>query len=559
MIESFKKSPIVYILSVLVLLMGVTDIVSAVTPAIPERVAMLRPLFSFTLRSTVRLGTVLIGLALIFLSNGLRKRGKAAWLISVIILAISFIFHLIKGFDFEEAIITTGILVALIYERKYFTAGFDYPSVVQGVKGLVFGFLFTSLYGVLGIYILEHHRGQFILTQAFSEVAKMFFLLEAPEGINPGLASIFVSSIYIIGFSTLLYSIFMFFRPAIFRSIEAKENLDKAKILLKQYSKYSLQTSFLLFNKNYFFNSKENAFIAYKESGSYTLVLGMPVGPEESMEATIGEFIDFCQSRGRKPVFFNIEPENLKYFQKYKYKNIEFGSEAFVFPETFSIEGGWAKHLRQALKKMDSLGYSTKVYNENESQGILWRLREISNQWLECVHGSEKKFTVGKFDEKYLLASKIIVLMDKTGHISAFVNFNSYGNRSLAIDLMRHEQGCLPETMVCLFLKLIYWAKENGYTKISLGDASLYGIGGKGRPLTEKALKLVFDRFNNFYNFKGLYTFKSKFNPVWEKRYLVYPSIADLGPSLVALLLADSSQGLGKDLILESKKMLLKR
>jgi len=110
--------------------------------------------------------------------------------------------------------------------------------------------------------------------------------------------------------------------------------------------------------------------------------------------------------------------------------------------------------------------------------------------------------------------------------------------------------------MIYIFLKLIFWAKENGYEKLSLGDASLYGVGGQGSPITEKAFKIIFDRFNSFYNFKGLYVFKSKFDPIWEKRYLVYPSSADLIPAMAALISIDSSKGLTKDILLESKKIL---
>jgi phosphatidylglycerol lysyltransferase len=554
-----KISFVLDIVSILVLIVGLIDIWSAIKPGMPQRLAILRPIFPYVIRSVVRLGTLLAGLFLIYLSSGLRKGKQIAWIISMVILISSLAFHLIKGLDVEEFAITLSLILLLIFERKSFVAHLDIPSVFQGIKFLFYSLFFTSVYGVLGMYVLERRHQSFDLFRAANEVVRMFFLVRTPEGINPALIPIFAGSIYLVGFSSLLLSVYMLFRPVIFRSRASYADLERAREILSKYSKFSLQNNLLLFDKHYFFGSAKEAFIAYKDSGSYSLVLGFPVGKEPEIDLIIGEFTDFCARQGRKPVFCNIETENLVHFEKFGFKRIEIGSEAFINPQTFSVEGGKSKHLRQALKKMDSMGYSAQVYSGGEISQILWRLRNISNEWLQIMHGSEKKFTVGRFSEKYLQLSKVIVVSDKKGHISAFVNFNEYSGNSLIVDLMRHGKNALPETMIYLFLKLIYWAKDNGYKNISLGDASLYGVGGQGRPLAEKTLKFIFDRVNGFYNFKGLYIFKNKFDPDWEPRYLVYPSQTDLGPSLVALLAADSSAGLGRDFLKEARKIFARK
>ena len=56
----------------------------------------------------------------------------------------------------------------------------------------------------------------------------------------------------------------------------------------------------------------------------------------------------------------------------------------------------------------------------------------------------------------------------------------------------------------------------------------------------EKALSYIYEHLNQFYNFKGLHAFKSKFRPIWEPRYLVYPGPASLPAVLAALVKADS-------------------
>jgi len=554
-IKKTNKLPfIVRVIALLVLMMGLIDVWSAISPGMPQRLAILQPIFPYLIRSVVRLGTLLVGFFLIYLSGGLRKGKQVSWIMSMVILLSSAGLHLIKGLDVEEFAITIILILLLLLERKHFTAKPDIPSIFHGLRVLFFSFLFTSFYGILGMYILEGRHRNFTFTQITTDVVKTFFLVGTIPGANSALVPIFTGSIYLVGFVSLFYSLFMLFRPIIYRSKANQMEVKKVKDILSKYSRYSLQNNILLFGKHYFFGSQESSFIAYKQSGNYCLVLGFPVGPESETESIIKEFIDFCSDQGRKPVFCNIEPENLGVFKNLKYKSVAIGNEAFIDPQTFSLEGGKSKHLRQAVKKMDTLGYSIQVYSGSEISQILWRLRNISKEWLSQMHGSEKLFTVGKFDEKYLAVSKIIVLSNKEGHIAAFVNFNDYGDKSLIVDLMRHGLDVLPETMPYLFIKLFWWAKENGYKKISLGNASLYGVGGPGRPITEKAFRIIFERFNNFYNFKGLYTFKSKFSPVWAPRYIVYPLRSDVVPALSALLSADSQEGLVKEVFAGGKK-----
>ncbi len=58
-------------------------------------------------------------------------------------------------------------------------------------------------------------------------------------------------------------------------------------------------------------------------------------------------------------------------------------------------------------------------------------------------------------------------------------------------------------------------------------------------------MRYVYARLTLFYNFKGLHTFKQKFNPEWQPRYLVYPNAASL-PAVLTTLARVSS---GDDLV----------
>ena len=49
------------------------------------------------------------------------------------------------------------------------------------------------------------------------------------------------------------------------------------------------------------------------------------------------------------------------------------------------------------------------------------------------------------------------------------------------------------------------------------------GVGDSpGASIEEQAMRIVTNRLNRIFSFKGLKTYKSKFNPEWEETYLVY-------------------------------------
>jgi len=56
----------------------------------------------------------------------------------------------------------------------------------------------------------------------------------------------------------------------------------------------------------------------------------------------------------------------------------------------------------------------------------------------------------------------------------------------------------------------------------------------------ERALHFLYEHLNQFYNFKGLHTFKEKFRPRWFPRYLIYPDRASLPTVALAIIRADA-------------------
>ncbi len=91
------------------------------------------------------------------------------------------------------------------------------------------------------------------------------------------------------------------------------------------------------------------------------------------------------------------------------------------------------------------------------------------------------------------------------------------------MDLIRHRAELVNGTIDFLFTRLMLALRRQGYKRFNMGLAPFAGIGGrKGASLEERALSLATRRLHLFSSYNGLWQFKSKFEPVWEDRFLVY-------------------------------------
>ena len=121
------------------------------------------------------------------------------------------------------------------------------------------------------------------------------------------------------------------------------------------------------------------------------------------------------------------------------------------------------------------------------------------------------------------------MILNVEGRVEAFATWHSYAQgKGRTLDLMR---GCAEARsgglMDFLILESIAHFQQTGVEEISLGNAPLADVRGEddgeltGR---EKATRFIFENFDKYYGYKSLFSFKKKYHPVWQGRYLAYPA-----------------------------------
>ena len=534
--------------AVLTGLTGIVNVLSAVTPSLAARIAILRRILPLAVREGGHLTAALAGFALLLLAANLWRGKRVAWWLTMAALLVSIVSHLVKGLDYGEASLAAGLMVWLFVARHRFHARSDPPSLRGGLRVLAVALGFTLVYGTAGFYFLDRH---FHVTYRWGMALRQTVMM-LTQFYNPGVVPLtrfgryFVGSIYVIAAVTIAYALIALMRPVFVRRPSTADQRARAASIVEAYGRSSLARFVLFDDKSYYF-SPGGSVVAYVVKGRAAVTLGDPIGPASDVAHAIAGFKAICERNDWLTAFYQVLPDDLEAYRAAGLDILAVGQEAIVDLATFSLEGGANKHVRKAVHALTRAGYRTQALEPPLDDGVLEELRAVSDQWLTAMHGSEKRFSLGWFDDAYIRGGPAMVVRDENDAIVAFANIlPAYRSHDVTIDLMRHRTDALEGTMDLLFVSLFGWAKQQGFEGFNLGLSSLSGVGQQaGDPAVERVLHYVYEHIDQFYSFQGLHQFKAKFHPRWEMRYLVYPGLASLPAVALALVRADSGDAFG--------------
>jgi uncharacterized membrane protein YbhN (UPF0104 family) len=241
-----------------------------------------------------------------------------------------------------------------------------------------------------------------------------------------------------------------------------------------------------------------------------------------------------------------VLPEHLALYESLGWQALKIGEEGVVSLAGFTLKGKAGRELRPSVNKLTRLGHRVAWVAPPIGAGLMRELRGISDEWLHQLRATEKRFSVGWFDESYLGECEIAVVKDSNDNPVAFANLiPEYRKNEITIDLMRHRTDVEHGTMDFLFASLLEECRSRGYDSFNLGLAAFSGVGESGAAgRLEVVIHYLYHHLNRIYHFQGLRAYKEKFQPHWESRYLVFRSLADLPEIVLALVRADTNDHL---------------
>lgn len=507
-----------------VLVTGALLLFSGSTPAVPEHLERLQDFVPLPLLEVSHLTGSLAGLGLVILARALYRRIDAAYHLAFWLLALGALASLMKGLDFEEALLS-GLVLGILWLGR---DAFNRPASLFSGGGSPGWTLWVALLLAatvwLGLFSFKH-------VEYSSELWWQFALEgDAPRFLRASLLLVLTAGG--LGLLRLL-------RPAPPESgrPDAEEMARVARIVAD--APQTDAALALLGDKRLLFDPDGTAFIMYQVRGRSWIAMGDPVGAESARYALAWRFREMADRHGGRAVFYQVDPENLPLYLDLGLTAMKVGEEGVVPLAGFSLDGSARKELRQAHRRAQRDGLGFELVPPTAVLPLMDELRRVSDAWLEEKHTREKGFALGNFQPAYLHHFPF-ALARVDGRIVAFANvLASAGRRELSIDLMRHLPDAPRSVMDYLFVELMLWGAREGYDHFNLGMAPLFGLESHPlAPLWHRLGTLIFLHGEHFYNFEGLRAYKEKFSPVWRPKYLAAPG----GLSLPAVLLDVAAQ-----------------
>jgi len=481
-----------------------------------------------------RYGLLVCGVTLVVLARGLlhgKRNARRLALVAALIAAVSL---RLRGPNFLTLAVLVVLVVVLSVGRSAFGAGSDPARARRGWWILVAGEATVLLYSVIGLYLLDPEFVESTtVARSVESGVRLSFLLPGTtlSPVTPH-GGFFLDSVRVASFAVAMAGLVSLVGTVVARENRSDDDRRTVEELLARWARTGLAPFVLADDKNWWFDPRRSAVLAYKVVGRTAVVLGEPIGSPAGCLAAAHTFLEFCDGNGWAVGFHQVTAAGRELLTRVGLFSLKIGETAVIPVNEFDLSAPQHKSLRSALRRVDRAGFHVVELPQPVDSTTMKALRELSDEWLSSNGHRERAFTVGRFDPDYLRSTTVLALVNTAGVVAAFVSLlPTYRSVNGNFDLMRRGAEAPNGAMETLFVAIIDRCRALGLVGLDLGMAPFANV-DEGS-IAGRALRAAYEGGGSVFNFEGLRSFKQKWDPVWEPRYLCYQAEADL-PTLAA-------------------------
>jgi lysyl-tRNA synthetase class 2 len=529
------------------LLIGLDDIISVFRPGWPHRLHVVRSMVPGTLTNVTRSADVIVGLLLLMLAHGLRRRKRRAWQAVTGLLAFDIGIHFFHSRRAASAAVALIVLLALLYFREEFYAEGDHPKRWRApwaffwlvIADVVIGLTYIGVAGGLASDYSLWQRTQEVVYGLVGVSGQIAWIPDAR-----GDAFIILTST--LGLFTLIVTAYLFLRPAEPRARLSTADAERLRELLDKYGdRDSLGYFALRSDKSVIWSPTGKACVCYRVVSGVMLASGDPLGDPEAWPGAIGPFLDEAARHAWAPAVMGCSELGAEVWcREGGLTALELGDEAIVDVSDFSLSGRAMRNVRQMVSRVARAGYTAEIR----------RVRDISREELDTIvrvadtwRGSQTErgfsMALGRIGEKGD-EDCVLVTAKQDGVVRAVLQLVPWGADGLSLDLMRRDRSAQPGLNDFLITETIKAAPGLGVKRISLNFAVFRAALERGERIGAgpvlKAWRRLLVFMSRWFQIESLYKFNAKFSPVWQPRFFVFTSTRDAPRVALAALEAEA-------------------
>jgi phosphatidylglycerol lysyltransferase len=292
-------------------------------------------------------------------------------------------------------------------------------------------------------------------------------------------------------------------------------------------------------DKHVFSPPDADGIVVYGMAGRTAVVLGDLIGSSEAAPKVLSEFLARCRKLDRWPIVYQASAASRALLVGAGFRMFKVGEEAIVDLSTFDLTGPRRANLRHTITRCRKDGVTFRWFAHGipvEETALLDDLEAIDATWRKGA-GPQMGFTISQFDRTALNWQPISVAVDTSGRALGYTTFRRTGvDGGWVLDLMRRAPDGPPGVVEACITEAAVAFRAAGATTLSLGLSPLAGLDHVTGTWEERMLANAGRLVGRWYDARGLFVFKRKFDPYWIPRYGAMRRRRDLVGFVVGLM-----------------------
>jgi lysyl-tRNA synthetase, class II len=533
----------------LCLLIGLTDIIGVAIPGLHlhHRLHRLTVFMPGTVTNLASTATVIIGLLLLMLSHGLRRRKRRAWQAVTVLLAFSVLIHVVHAPYLVQGTAAAAVLAVLLYYRDEFYAVGD-PRTRWRAVGVFAGLVVADVaIGLTYILLARHLALDYSIWQRTEHVMYGLVGVSGPIRFVPDArADLFNLLTSTLGVFTLVVTAYLFLRPAEPRGrLGERDSLQIRDLLTRYGDRDSLGYFALRHDKSVIWSPSGKSCIGYRVVSGVMLASGDPIGDPEAWPGAIHAFLDEAARHAWVPAVMGCGELGAEIWcREGDLTALELGDEAIVEVAGFTMQGRAMRNVRQMVARVSRQGYTADVRRVADiGRDEIDRIVNRAGTWRGSPTERGFSMALGRVGDAED-GRCVVATATENGVLRALLHFVPWGSDGLSLDLMRRDRSAQPGVNDFLIVEAIRAAHALGVKRISLNFAVFRAALERGERIGAGPVLRVWRRFlvfiSRWFQIESLYKFSAKFCPVWVPRFFVFPGTRDAVRVGVAALEAEA-------------------
>lgn len=509
----------------IVLVIAVLTALSAFRPRLWRSWGFLREVLPGLVPTTARSSLLVVAIALLLASRGLRRGSRLAHLASVLVLTVSALLHFVEG---RHSLVAGTVTAAGAVWLGAWSSAFPVLPQRRAVRR-------AGLLAVTGVLVLLVLVGLFsVLTLHDPHPAADLRIRHIARLVELGLSMAFLVA--------LGWSLVAPWRPARLGARDQRIERERARAVVERYGGGTLDYFALRDDKSWFFVGQ--SVVAHSVRAGVCLVSPDPIGPVEEREQTWVEFLGYAHEFGWSVAVIGASAPWLPVYEASGLRTVYLGDEAIVDCPSFSLAGGERKSLRQAVNRVAKGGWTTTFVDPLELDGD--GRAQIEAMSGESRHGEGERgfsMTLSRMFDPDDTGLLLAVTRSPEGRVDAFCQFTpAAGIDGWSLDVMRRRMDVddLPNGLIDFTIaRMIDEVVRRGQHGLGLNFAVMREV-LESHPATrfDALVRPLLQRVSATTQMSSLATFNSKYGPGWVPRFVVLDAAEFVATQ--ALVMADA-------------------